>query len=204
MTVQKFLDFPYATHMKDHVLTSLDKTHYKNYLPPDVTVCNSNPLKYKYKEKLSYTGNVSKKQFDQFYEKHLSTGNLTGEMKSLYRTYHGYFQYIGIENAVHISHEKDTLVVECSIIFSESGSLQMASCDRDRHIKHAVLPDYYSCYTVTIDRDTYDTYLAANKLILGVDVILFLNNGLEDLNIPFQKNKFRGSASGARISKLPL
>ncbi len=187
--------------MKDHELSSLQKSRYKDYLPPDVTLCNSNPLKYKYKDTLNYTRGVSKKQFDQFYQKHLSNGNLTDQMKSLYTTFHGYFQYIGVDNAVHISHERDTFLVECSIMYKESGSIQMANCDRDRHIKHTVMPDYYSCYTVTIGRDTYDTYTAANKLIIGVDLILFLNTGLEDLKIPFQKNKFRGSASGARLSK---
>ena len=74
-------------------------------------------------------------------------------------------------------------------------------CDREHHIKHTLTPEYYSCYTVSIDKETYNNYTEQNKWIMGVDVTLFLNNRLDDISLPYQRNAFRGQASGAMISE---
>ena len=81
-----------------------------------------------------------------------------------------------------------------------TGSLKMAPCNKTVHIKHTVTPQYYSCYTVSIDSVTYGNYSVNNKWIVGVDVVLFLNNQLDDVDIPYEKHAFHGQASGARIS----
>ncbi len=93
----------------------------ENYYPPDVTFCNSNPMKYKYRESADDIRGRSRMEFDYLFGRHSRVGNLTEEMQSLFRTFLGYFQYLGIDNAIHISHERDIMLVECSIMYVESG-----------------------------------------------------------------------------------
>ena len=79
--------------------------------------------------------------------------------------------------------------------------IQTIPCDIEKNIHLTFFPDYFSCYTISYDPERFLQLTKQGKMVLGIDLILYLDNDLDLIDLPFHKEDFRGLSGGAMIGK---
>ncbi len=193
--VSRFYDYPYTTHISDLQAPTMDIDDVQAYLSPDLTVCNVDPFK------LQPGDNTVFSEFKERIASYKAAGHIPLGFLEYLESPHGLLQYIGPDRAKEISHRKDMLVQHCNILFLGPTGIQTSPCYLDKNIKLTFLPSFFSCYTISYDAERFMSLTLEGKMVLGVDLILYLDNDLELIDLPFHKEDFRGLAGGAMIGK---
>ena len=137
-------------------------------------------------------------EFSQRIEDFVSTYGYQ-QLKSKLQTPSGYFQFIGPENAVKISHSADQLIVDCNILGFSILGFDTIPCNISEQIRRFVTPEYFSCYTIGFNF-VISQHLAIDRgfSIIGVEVILYVDNFMEETDMHFMD---RNAAAGVVVGK---
>ena len=170
-------------------------------MPPDTTFCNLNPFRSDYETitKNEQIPTISEylKLLNQFNQSHQPIyERFTNKLNSPL----GYFQYIGPENAVKLSHSAEHFIVDCQVLVGGPFGFQTSPCPRDNQIKRYLTAEYFSCYTVAFSPDIMNLFSEQGLFVLGVEVILYLDN-IPSAPDPFfmQRNSATGFVTGTTI-----
>ena len=198
--MKSYFTFPSVTTITDSLVT-METEFLRDHIPPDTTICNLNPFRSDYrgimeKEHLptlkDYLARVeSFKEYSQYFY------NVQDKLHSLM----GYYQFIGLENAAKLSHLADDFIIDCNMVGFGILGFQMLPCNRTTQIKQYMTPGYYSCYTITFDPKTIEKANSLGFFILGIEVILHVDNTITGSDEYFlQKNSAAGVAVGKKCS----
>ncbi len=195
--VLRYYDYPYNTHVTDIQAPNLDLEIVKDYLSPDVTLCNMIPLK----PQKSNTQTIS--QFRERFASYKADGKIPKDYEDILESILGLLQYVGVDAAINMSHGKNDLIQHCNIMYDGPMGVQSVPCDYDRNIRHTFTQNWFSCYTLHFYENQFLELSAQGKLPIGVNVILYTGGDLSyDIDYPFVKEEFRNTAVGAMIGSV--
>ena len=120
-------------------------------------------------------------------------------MKNKLHTVNGYFQFIGLENAVKLSHLPDQFIVDCNILGFGRLGFDTIPCNRSEQIRRFVTPEHFSCYTIGFNSDISHNRINNHGFyIIGIEVILYVDNFMEETDMYFMD---RNAAAGVVVGK---
>ncbi len=99
-----YYDYPYNTHVSDIQSSSMALDVTKEFLSPDITVCNIIPLKSQ------LASNIAINNYRQRFASYKSAGSIPEDYEEILNSALGLLQYIGVDAATELSHERDTFI----------------------------------------------------------------------------------------------
>ena len=192
--------YPTVTTITHGTITSrqTDEDFGRGHIPPDTTICNINPFRSNYKTIMETEGIPKFHDFSERIEDFMSTYGYE-QMKNKLHTLSGYFQFIGLENAVKISHLAEELIVDCNILGFGRLGFETIPCNRSEQIRRYVTPEHFSCYTIGFNSDISDSLINDHGFfIIGIEVILYIDNFMEETDMYFMDSN---AAEGVVVGK---
>ena len=195
-----YFKYPTVTTITHRSITArqTDEDFGRNHIPPDTTICNINPFRSNYKTIMETEGIPTFSEFSERIEEFMSTYGYQ-QMKNKLHTVNGYFQFIGLENAVKLSHLPDQFIVDCNILGFGRLGFDTIPCNRSEQIRRFVTPEHFSCYTIGFNSDISHNLINNHGFyIIGVEVILYVDNFMEETDMYFMD---RNAAAGVVVGK---
>ncbi len=136
---------------------------------PDILICNLNIMSSDRDEKVP--------SLKEFYERliDITTCNQCTEddqdrllrLRTKLMTPIGYYQYIGKENIQKIGHTKESFIISCQVLVLDGLAYGRVPCQDMVNITMVVSENYYNCFNL---------HLQQQKLVLGISLIIYLDN----------------------------
>ena len=175
-TLNEYLGYP--TVIKIHEGTVRNR---EDMPPPQVTVCNSNPLPSNSEEIAQLKNIVSFTEFKIQYKEFLKCRECSLEERLFVRSYtrgmtliNAYYQHIGEKNATELGHKQEWLISDCKALdMNGFANFNKKECTKNLVTASRVSsPDYFNCYEYYID---YIKQLVELQLYLGFGLVLHLD-----------------------------
>ena len=195
---KEYTSYSYSSSIWDVPIYHLESSDdVEMIMPFDATFCNINPFKYNYKEHLSQQDKTAIVWFRDFITALMERDDLSDTFKYILRSRATFLQYLGVEKTVNMSYEKDDMIMNCNLLSLDrrTGELATIACDPD--IKRTITVENYACYTVSLNKTRYKELYENGSDVYGVDVVLFVNNILDDIEVPFDIDGVLSQGSGA-------
>ena len=190
LIIINYIKFDYITYISD---ASMETG--ANNLNPALTVCNLNNFEGNTSDIIKERGMTPLRDYVELVEELTKCPSCSEEdailLRSLRRdllTPHGYYTYLGRENASLLSQDKGEFIVDC---FMHKTNLYRSHLIKCKAIDMSIHwdSDYYVCRTIKVPRD----HITAD----GVTLILHLDNFFEEqydhLDVTFERGKFVGA-----------
>ncbi len=197
--VCEYLSYSYTTNIRDAYISRLDAgCELENMVPLDATVCNVNPFKYKYRDHLSEKDKAALGDFHKFVKEQTDRDDVSQTFKRILHSRAFLLQYLGIERTINMSYSKHDMIMNCNLLYmdQQTGATGTIPCDQD--IKLTIMAENYACYTVSLNKTRYKQFESMPK-VFGMEVVLFVNNIIDDIDIPFDADVFHSQSSGSIV-----
>ncbi len=197
--ILRYHDYPYNTYVSDMHPANIinkDKSMSRDFFMPDVTACNIIPLKSE------PSSNMAINNYRVKFEQYKNPGKIPPEYENILESALGLLQYIGVDAAMNHSHERDTLIQHCNILYLGATGVQSLPCDVEKNIKPTFIQDSFNCYTLRLGDKQHTELGRQGKVPIGFSAILFIGGDLTfDIDHPFKREEFRSRNVGGMIGK---
>ena len=178
-----------------------------NYVDPAITLCNLNEFSGNASSRFYQLGLLSLRDYEKMIEDitHCEECSEADQGKLLLLrndllTPHGYYAYVGKENAKKLSHTYKGLVVDCYLHRTDSYRSHLKRCSQI-YVKQHLDQDHYACYTLEISSESQD-YFSAVTLILHLDN--YFESQFDHLDVTFQRGQYIGAVINLHeVGKFP-
>ena len=180
ITIQ-YLAYEYLTRIIEGVLSETTDDHII-VVAPAITVCNLNPFSGNASEITTRNGYTRVKEFAELVKlktapcSHCSQADsdLLSHIQNDLLTAHGYYTFLGKQDALSLGHERQDAVIECYIHRREGFRAYKEECSVKT--RWELITDYmfYNCFTLNT------SLVQTSNSIMGVGIAMHLDNYFEE------------------------
>lgn len=186
-----YFAYPMTTTVREKMLYQGEEPYF-----PAVTICNHNTVstkeqrKHRIPSQEEYQALVLREtecpHCSDVEREQLS--NLTNTLLSST----GYFQYLGVQNATLVGHQKDGFVIHCHMSVQIGVSLKKQSCDEIVTVSRVVYTKRFNCYKFSLPSTlTYNVH--------GITLMMYLENTHQTTYAGVYNPYASGKGAGAKL-----
>ena len=176
----QYLNYEYLTRIIEGVLSETTDDHII-VVAPSVTVCNLNPFSGNASDITTRNNYTRVKEFAEFVKERTTCDSCSEEDQLLLKhiqndllTAHGYYMFLGKQNALSLGHKKKDSVIECYIQKREGFRAYKEECSVNASLE--VLTDYmfYNCFTLNT------SMIQTSNTVMGFGIAMHLDNYFQE------------------------
>ena len=193
LVIIQYMRHEYSSYSKD---ISAPFSDVMGYPGPALTICNLNSFSGNASDRIRALELITLKDYEELVERLTNCERCTAKEKLELRqtrsdllTPHGYYAYIGRDNAQTLSHHYPDLIPGCFEHKTDGFRSHMKVC-KGVDVQPHVHPDYYRCYTMNFRS-------FGGKIITGITLIMHLDNFFDEqfdhLDVTHEMGKYTGA-----------
>ena len=172
-TVDEFLQYPTSRVTTENIVSSINPI-----LPPEVTVCNANPLSSTADDIATGNDIIVFDKFKKRFEEFAECSGCSNSEKSIISAstnrmelMNAYYQSIGSVAATRIGHKEHMMIAGCETVDLYGFNLRHDDCGTIVKIVHVTTSNDFNCYLLYIN-----TTENVQRFFLGMSLVLYLDH----------------------------